>query len=138
VCVEHRSVAVSAHHHRQQLVPSSFRYSPHHFCLVAPDFLLISSRDHHNQPHDPAIAADDHAEAAAVAVTSPRFTLDEAHKAAAVHDLLVYVLVGGEVGWKWDGLSKTTMRTSVEGNVEQLMGLENGKGKVGRLVIRIR
>jgi hypothetical protein len=55
-----------------------------------------------------------------------------------VHDLLVYVLVGGEVGWKWDGLSKTTMRTSVEGNVEQLMGLENGKGKVGRLVIRIR
>lgn len=83
-------------------------------------------------------AADDHAEAAAVAVTSPRFTLDEAHKAAGVHDLLVYVLVGGEVGWKWDGLSKTTMRTSVEGNVEQLMGLENGKGKVGRLVIRIR
>lgn len=64
------------------------------------------------------------------AVTSPRFTLDEAHRAAAVHDLLVYGLVGGDFGWEWEGLSRATMRTRVGGNVEQLMGSENGKGKV--------
>lgn len=118
----------------------SFHLSPRLFFLVAPPILLILSRDHHNQPHDPAIAMPvvkappaprAMADAAAAVVTSPRFTLDEAHRAAAVHDLLVYGLVGGEFGWEWEGLSKTTTRTRVEGNVEeQLRGSGNVKGKV--------
>jgi hypothetical protein len=73
-------------------------------------------------------------DADADAVTFPRFTLEGAHRAAAIHDLLVYGLVGDQVGWDREGLSKTTARTRVEGNVEALIGSENGKGKVSTQV----